>query len=221
MNKLKLISFLAGMLSLIICSTAHASLTGNAILDFTDGAESCQSGGVFPNCDFGATTVLIGSYFAMDLTNVGVFDETERVALENAGTGLTLGAAQVAGAIDLDWSFGGNLGRHLTKNALTFTQTGVNTYSIDMTGWTINWGNEGDVDMGTGADATLICSVDCAVDDTFVLDYTAVVPAGSYNSINYQLHLEGKISAVPLLPAVWLFGSGLIVLIGVVRRKQG
>ncbi|MCW9014350.1 MAG: Ig-like domain-containing protein [Gammaproteobacteria bacterium] len=196
-NKQKLIKPISAML-LLACGTlsqqAQAALPANAVLNFTSGVGSCQAGGTYPACNYGATTVLTGSYFAMDLnTPIGVFAEEERTLIETAGTGVTLDTAQVAGAIDLDWSFGGNLGRHLTLNALAYTSTGSNTYNINMAGWTVNWGTEGNIDMGAGAAAVLTCAVDCTIGDTFTLDYTAVVPTGSFSGINYQLYLEGTI----------------------------
>jgi len=49
---------------------------------------------------------------------------------------------------------------------------------------------------------------------------------GSYSGLsdipfgaNYTLHISQSVSAVPVPAAVWLFGSGLIALAGLVRRK--
>jgi len=206
-NKQKLFKTINAILLLAGCTFAQqaalAALPAKAVLNFTDGINGCNIGGVFPVCDFDQTTVFPGSYFAMDLTNVGIFEPNERVAMVNAGTGITLETAQVQGAIDLDWLFGGNLGRHLTDNALVYTSTGANTYSVNMAGWVVNWGNEGDVDMGSNS-AVLTCAVDCAIDDTFILEYTAVVPTGSFEGINYQLHLEGTIAVEQLdLPVAY------------------
>ncbi|MFK5985341.1 MAG: Ig-like domain-containing protein [Pseudomonadota bacterium] len=200
-NKQKLLKPISAALLLaygVLAQQAQAALPAKPVLNFTDGVNGCQAGGTYPACNYGATTVTPGSYFTMDLNNIGVFDPEERIAMENAGTGITLDTAQVVGAIDLDWSFGGRLGRHHILNALAYTSTGVSTYAVNMTGWTVNWGQEGDINMGAGAAAILTCAVDCTEGDTFTLDYTTVVPTGSFAGINYQLHLEGVITVEQL-----------------------
>lgn len=56
----------------------------------------------------------------------------------------------------------------------------------------------------------------------YALDYYSEnCQAADYylNCVGFQLHLEGSISPVPLPAAAWLFGSGLLGLIGVMRRK--
>ncbi|VAW68717.1 hypothetical protein MNBD_GAMMA09-1862 [hydrothermal vent metagenome] len=76
---------------------------------------------------------------------------------------------------------------------------------------------------GTGA-AVISCAVDCSLGDTFTLDYTAVVPRAdpsNFGGVGYLLHLEGVVSTtVPVPAAVWLFGSGLLGLAGVARRRK-
>jgi len=40
------------------------------------------------------------------------------------------------------------------------------------------------------------------------------------DGFNYEITINGSVSAVPVPAAVWLFGSGLIGLFGISRRKQ-
>jgi hypothetical protein len=82
---------------------------------------------------------------------------------------------------------------------------------------------------GTGI-ATLVCTEagdgvsDCSAGDTYVLDYSARVPfddPSNFGGVQYALHLEGTIgAAVPVPAAVWLFGSGLLGLVGIARRRR-
>ncbi len=229
MKKAFLGSAVALALSAGVSTSANAALTGGEILNFADGVPGCAAGGVYPNCQYGATTVT-GSYFAMDTSTVSdadgdgsPFEAGERVAMINAGTGLTLGSAQGIGDIDNQWIFGQNPGFHHTSTA-NGTPSVNPDGTVDMSGWTVYWGAPGEevnINMGTGAAATVTCGVDCAVGDTFTLDYTTIVPAGQpFAGVPYQLHLEGVVAAVPVPAAIWLFGSGLLGLVGVARRRR-
>jgi len=187
---------------------AQAALPAKAVLNFTDGVNGCVAGGTYPTCNYNVTTVDPGSYFAMDLNGTGFIEQT-RVAMFSSGTGVTLETAQAVGEIDLDWIFGGPNGRHLTLNALATTSTGsANTYDVTMAGWTVNWGAEGNIDMGAGI-ATLTCAAACALGDTFSLDYETNVPTGAFTGVPYQLHLEGTIGKVNAPPTV--SGSAITV----------
>ncbi|MFK5949249.1 MAG: Ig-like domain-containing protein [Methylococcales bacterium] len=179
--------------------TAMAVLPAKPVLNFTDGVNGCVINGIYPACAHNVTTVSPGSYFAMDLNATGFIPST-RVAMISTGTGVTLETAQGIGEIDFDWIFGGPLGRHVTLNALVPTSTGANTYNVNMTGWTVNWGAEGNIDMGAGAAATLTCAVDCTLNDTYTLDYQAVVPSGAFSGVPYALHLEGIIGTANTAP---------------------
>ncbi len=89
-----------------------------------------------------------------------------------------------------------------------------------------NFNNDfpGTYDNGTGL-ATIVCSnASCSASSTFTLTYNANVPQGDlsgWGGTSYGLHLQGTIaSSIPVPAAAWLFGSGLLGLIGIAKKKK-
>ncbi len=81
----------------------------------------------------------------------------------------------------------------------------------------------GTFDNGTGI-ATITCSTSsCSNSSTYTLTYTAIVPQAdpsNFGGATYNLTLTGHVSSVPVPAAAWLFGSGLLGLVGIARRKH-
>ena len=226
-------------------TSANATLASNAALLMGPQTGFCDYDlGTYPDsCTVAA--IPDGNYFAMDNDGSGSWENSERVGIEvGADGGILLGVSQTGttetfggiGSIDKTWNFFGNPGNHTQAGTLSVI-AGTNT--IDMTGWTVLWGDpanggidpvtgdptRGPIDMGAGAAAIVTCdTVNCAVGESFTLDYSAVVPSGGFSGVAYQLHLSGTIGtappAVPVPAAVWLFGSGLLGLVGVARRRK-
>ena len=215
MNKKLLASMGLALAAMGATSTASAALATDATLNM----DAFVLGGYYGNL------VVDGSYFAMDNDGNGTFAKNERVGLTpGADGGITLGSVQGAGDIDSPWSFFNATGNHTQAATLSVaSDDGAGNATINMSGWNVFW-NGGNIDMGQGADAVVSCGATCEVGDTYTLDYTAVVPSGGFAGVNYQLHLQGTVgaavSAVPVPAAVWLFGSGLLGLAGVARRRK-
>lgn len=233
MKKLILTTAIAATLGAGVNTSAYAALASDAVLNFDAGVTTTNS---YSSIFF----VKSGSYFGMDTNGKGGIKSSERTAISQ-NDGLVLGTAQGAtgshaGSIDGSespgfdnpWEFFGNTGMHGTSSPTTVTSTGANTADIDMSGHFVTWNGIAVINMGSGPSAgvaSVVCAVDCSVGDTYTLDYDATVPLGdpsNFGGVNYTLHLVGTIgagAAVPVPAAVWLFGSGLLGLVGVARRK--
>lgn len=128
--------------------------------------------------------------------------------------------------IDNPWVLLGSTGMHSTTSPVTIlSDDGAGNVTIDMSGWRMTWNYDAIIDLGSGdttygypeSTAVVTCAIDCSYGDSYILDYAAKVgPGSTLTGLDYWLHLEGTI--VPIPSAVWLFGSGLLGLIGVARR---
>jgi hypothetical protein len=123
--------------------------------------------------------------------------------------------------------------------------TGKYEKELDFTGWGVTWNGIPAIPMGGDAAnfptnntglALIECSLEsCSQSSTFTLTYRATIPQGSstgFGGVSYKLVLKGghvgggnPLPApvpvpVPVPAAVWLFGSGLIGLIGLAKRKK-
>ena len=225
--------------SMFTATTAQATT-----LNFDAGVGVCVVGGTYPDCLYGASDVVSGSFFSMDADGNGSVAGNEKTPISQFN-GIILDTIQAASGshtgvidgtenpnIDNPWEFFGNTGMHQTTSPVTvLTDDGAGNMTLDFSGWNVTWNGIASIPMGgdtanfasdTGI-ATLTCAVDCGDGDTYVLDYAAHVPLNdpsNFGGVAYALHLEGTISAVPVPAAVWLFGSGLLGLVGVARRKK-
>lgn len=210
----------------------QASLINGSVLQIDSGVGSCiLDSGTYPLCDFG-TTVSSGSYF--DFNSSGAIPIT-------GVEGVILGTIQAPGnthpgsitfdegpSIDI-WEFMDSTGMDYTTSETNVLSASGNMATVDFSGWSMDYDGITDFSLGTGAwggnaegTANIECGVDCGNNDSYTLDYTATVPLGDpsgFGGSTYSLHLTGTISSVPVPASVWLFGSGLVGLIGLARRK--
>lgn len=143
-----------------------------------------------------------------------------------------------SGDVTAPWGFFGNTG----TDYLTSPVSGDTTNGLDMSGWTVTWAGIPAIPMGAGSWTVGNCGIlgcDNAAmgegtaefnwsgtyGDSYTLNYAGTVPQGDpsgFGGVQYFLHLEGTVeqaSVVPVPAAVWLFGSGLLGLVGVARRR--
>ena len=169
-------------------------------------------------------TMEVAPGFHLPTAIIGANGIDTEAASSNA-TGSHSGAPTGAEGFNIDapWSFFSNTGMHGASGPLTMTANGDGTASMDMSTWYVTWNGIPVIDMGSGVTADITCTddVNCA-SGAYTLTYNARVPAGdpsSFGNVAYGLNLVGTISAVPVPAAAWLFGSGLLGLVGVARRK--
>ena len=225
-----------------VSTSASAALATNANLSFTactlNSAGYCNASG--------------GSYFGMDASGDGIVKASERTSISSLN-GINIGTAQSASGthnglptgletsdnIDNAWGFFKNTGMHQTTVPVTIVSQGAGTAVLDFSGWNVTWNTIPSINMGSTAwngnvngQANMTCSsANCAVGDTYVLNYSATVPVGDlsgFGGVPYLLHLEGIVGAgavvppnpIPVPAAAWLFGSGLLGLAGIARRRK-
>lgn len=232
-----------GVATTVTSKASHAAVlnTGN-LLTTTTGVPTYDSYGNIAN-------VVSGSWFGMDNNANLKIAGYEKTPI-NPGTdgGIVIGSAQAAttlypntGKID-QWFYSGANGQDYTASAIA----GNTTTGLDLSGWRVHWGPTDAtaqfVNLGTGAWQPLNCADlgctgytftngvarfqwDGVYDHVYTLDYTALAPYPPGTSFpgegtDYYLHLEGTVEAVPIPAAAWLFGSGVVGLLGVARRKK-
>lgn len=227
MIKTKLASTLALAITSGVSSNVNAALITDTLLAFNAGYVGCPTG---TQCIYPAVQ---GSYFAFDANADGLFQDAEKALLAPGyDGGIIIGRTQLSGisipeeplgaGIDSPWIFNNGIGWHEISNPISVVNDNGLTKDLDFSGWNVNW-NGVQSALGINGVATITCeTITCADGELFSLDYSILVndPVNSFAGYTYGLHLEGVVSAVPVPSAIWLFGSGLIGLIGFCKRKK-
>ena len=141
------------------------------------------------------------------------------------------------------WEFFGGTGMHQITSPITVVDDAYGgdplVKVLDISGWNVTWNGIPSIPMGgdavnfgtTGLPgelnsglALMTCSTaSCSDSSTFTLDFLSQVPKGDasgFGGVTYAYSAVGQVSAVPVPAAAWLFGSGLVGLVGVARRKK-
>ncbi len=216
--------------------SASAALTSSATLDFNLGAPgtvACNYG-TTPPCNKAsyAQTDIVGSYFSMDTNGDGVVAVGEKTPI-GSFNGLHFGTAQGASGshsgtvdnsenpnIDMAWNFFGNTGMHQTLSPTT--DNGDGTINLD---WNVTWNGLPSIPLVATSSTTLVCdTATCSDSSNYTIDGAFHVAGAGFTTVGYTVHLEGHVSqptsTVPVPAAAWLFGSGLMGLAGVARRRK-
>lgn len=93
-----------------------------------------------------------------------------------------------------------------------------NTMTADMTSMFANWNSDPSISYIGEFNVGGIASVIALGANSWELSWSHLQTSGPFAGITTEMTME--VSQVPIPAAVWLFGSGLIGLIGVARRKK-
>jgi hypothetical protein len=119
---------------------------------------------------------------------------------------------------------------------------GSTTNGLDMSGWNWSWNGNPSIPLGslawqptncvdlgcagyTFTDGIGLFQWDGVYGHAYTLDFTSTGVHGDptgFGDVRFYTHLEGVVEAapVPVPAAMWLFGSGLVGLLGLARRNR-
>lgn len=195
--------------------------------------------GFTTSSSYGGTFVTAGSYFGCDCNGNGTILPNERTVLKQGTEGFIIGVIQGTGSPthsgapnETDWnritapySWYGSTAQEYTTSPIT----GSTEAGLDFSGFNWPWNGIEDIPFGTGAwgegftNGIANFVWDGVYGHAYTLDYRTTIEQGSptgIGGVQFEYHFEGTVvSAVPVPAAVWLFGSGLLGLIGFARRQ--
>ena len=223
--KIRTMFITAILLGTACLHNAHATLVNGSTLSFSSAL------GGHNNTDTTQPAVGAGSWWAFPDSNL-------YLAIESFN-GLVVGTSQSASgshsgapdgtespAIDQAWQAFGNTGMLETTLPTNVVSASGNTATLNFMGIAVDFNGFDALSIyeplaGDTGLASIMCAVDCGLGDTYILDYSGHTTfSGKDGGVPFLIHLEGTITAVPIPAAVWLYGSGLLVLIGISRRKK-
>ena len=219
--------------------SASAALTSSTTLDFSLGTSqvvACTYGSA-PPCAMMVyqITDIVGSYFSMDTNKDGIVASTEKTPIASFN-GLHIGSAQGASGshsntingseapnIDQAWNFFGNTGMHQTTSPTTASAIVAGAGTINWS-WEVTWNGIPSIPLVASGATTIACdNASCSDTSNYTIDGAFHVAGAGFTSVGYTVHLTGAVaepSAIPVPAAAWLFGSGLVGLAGIARRRK-
>lgn len=198
-------------------------LSGSVVVDFDTGTSPVGEVNVVPTN--GVSQIL---FDATEFDGVGIGEGTSNLTLTSTFTELaTFEFSGVAGSFYLD---GAGLG------TLTDNGNGSGDWSMDLplfaewngtvfnfTDLTLSSNATYDFNTIDGTGSLSGVSMNYETGDTFLVGQSTVIGDNPFTGLRITLGMNGNdpvlVSAVPVPAAVWLFGSGLIGLAGLARRK--
>ena len=214
--------------------------TGVGVYDSSSNLTNVTSGSFFGMDISGNSNISGAEKTIIGQGPVGIEVGVQNTLADIAGSYDASTGAAGPGYMTDSWFFNNAWGTNWAANAGGIT--GDTTTGLDFSGWNVAWNTDPYLEMITGAwtvgnCATLGCidggadtfasgianfSWDGVYGNAYQIDYTATVQTGGFAGTQYFLRLEGVVNAapVPVPAAVWLFGSGLLGLVGVARRKK-
>ena len=232
MNKNTTQISLAALSVLFSTSAFTASVNTGDRLTINSGVYSYTSSGYISG-------VTSGSWFGCDCNNNSAISGTEQTALHQGTEGIIIGVVQGTGTpthsgspyatdwnrITAPYTFFNNTAQEYTTSPITgSTEAGLN-----FSGFNWPWNGIESIDFGSGAwgagytNGIANFTWDGVYGHSYTIDYRLTIPLGDPSGIGgvqFAYHFEGTVEAVPVPAAVWLFGSGLLGLFSVVRKKS-
>ena len=200
-----LVSLAAGVQATIL-QIDQMNITGGTL----DAGKGVQSLDVI-----GPNTNLVGGYIGNGTPN-----DPDSIVQVSQFTGFPILTYTAAANLD-DSPAPGTIPGGPVPTGLLDTVTG--TISMDLSSWFMTW-NGNQMNAGTGKNdgvtSALATGTWNPITGEYFLSWTSQVTGTLTGTSFWELSGTATPSAVPVPPAVWLFGSGLLGLVGAARRKK-
>ena len=224
MKNLGLIKCVTSIIIGIIPLASNAAIVNIGSMNITSGTFDIDINDGIPASTFnfiGSNTNLVGGYIG------------------NGGLGLLAETPDPDGIVGTQFSsFPINIYTAASSlgddNTATGTQSGgasptgtlndvTGTITMDLSSWFLNWNNN-DVNAGTGKSDGVTSAFATgtwnSVTGDYSLSWLSLTGLGPKAGLTSAFTLEGTVTAVPIPSAGWLLGSGLLGLVGVMKRKK-